>query len=56
MDEEVQTSKHFSLWRVVIDSLGAAMLVTLLLDFWRIAFGGIVVPNNNTQHSLPWAH
>lgn len=56
MDEEVQTSKHFSLWRVVIDSLGAAMLVTLLLDFWRIAFGGIAVPNNNTKHSLPWAH
>lgn len=53
IDEEVHPSKHFSLWRVVIDSLGASMLVTLLLDFWRISFGGI---GSNTQHSLQWAN
>jgi cycloeucalenol cycloisomerase len=28
--------------RVVIDSLGSAMLVTIILDFWRLAIGGIV--------------
>jgi len=50
IDEEVRPSRHFSLWRVVIDSLGASMLVTLLLDFWRISFGGIT---SVVQESMP---
>ncbi|KAA8540692.1 hypothetical protein F0562_024389 [Nyssa sinensis] len=43
--------------RVAIDALGAAMLVTIVLDLWRI-FLGPIVPVSNTkqclQPGLPW--
>lgn len=54
MDEGNRSSTHFSLWRSVIDSLGASMLVTLLLDFWRISFGAIVSIDKDS--GLPWNH
>ena len=31
----------YGLWRVVVDALAAGMLVTCLLDFWRIGVGSI---------------
>ena len=40
MDEDPKDKWPIS--RVIIDSLGAAMLVTILLDFWRLIVGGIV--------------
>ncbi|XP_062115990.1 cycloeucalenol cycloisomerase [Humulus lupulus] len=43
--------------RVAIDALGAAMLVTIILDLWRI-FLGPIVPVSDTkqclQPGLPW--
>jgi hypothetical protein len=40
VDEDVTTAKGkkntYSMWRVVWESLGSCMLVTLLLDFVRI--------------------
>ncbi|KZV14588.1 cycloeucalenol cycloisomerase [Dorcoceras hygrometricum] len=43
--------------RVAIDALGAAMLVTIILDLWRIFLGPIVpVPDSKqcSQPGLPW--
>ncbi|KAL7191728.1 hypothetical protein ACSBR2_023751 [Camellia fascicularis] len=43
--------------RVAVDSLGAAMLVTIILDLWRIFLGPIVpVPDTKQclQPGLPW--
>lgn len=42
--EEEPRGKHFSLWRVLVDALAAGMLVTCLLDFWRLGVGGIAAP------------
>ena len=53
MDENVPATSHYSLWRSIVDSLGASMLVTLFLDFWRISFGGIV--DDNQASILPWS-
>lgn len=43
--------------RVAIDGLGAAMLVTIILDLWRIFLGPIVpIPASKQclQPGLPW--
>ncbi|KAK6924698.1 hypothetical protein RJ641_009024, partial [Dillenia turbinata] len=43
--------------RVAIDALGAAMLVTIILDLWRIFLGPIIpLPDTKqcTQPGLPW--
>lgn len=39
-------AKPYSLWRVVVDAMAAGMLVTLLLDFWRLAV--------QREGGLPW--
>ncbi|XVF49655.1 hypothetical protein PTKIN_Ptkin04bG0030200 [Pterospermum kingtungense] len=52
--------KPGDLWdlpRVAVDSLGAAMLVTIILDLWRIFLGPIVSLADATQciqPGLPW--
>lgn len=38
--------------QAAIDSLGACMLVTLLLDFWRLAIGAIT--DLDAVPELPW--
>ncbi|XP_010248949.1 PREDICTED: cycloeucalenol cycloisomerase isoform X2 [Nelumbo nucifera] len=43
--------------RVAVDALGAAMLVTIILDLWRIFLGPIVLVAENkrcSQQGLPW--
>ncbi|KAG9455722.1 hypothetical protein H6P81_000230 [Aristolochia fimbriata] len=56
IDEE--PGYQWDLPRVAIDSLGAAMLVTVLLDLWRIFLGPIVPIAVNKQcigqPGLPW--
>ncbi|KDD75955.1 hypothetical protein H632_c419p1 [Helicosporidium sp. ATCC 50920] len=52
MDEDAK--KPYSLWRVIVDALGAGMLVTCLLDFWRISFGSIH-GIFGTSSGLPWS-
>lgn len=48
---------RWDLPRVAIDALGAAMLVTIILDLWRI-FLGPIIPVADTkqclQPGLPW--
>lgn len=50
----------WSLSRTAIDSLAAAMLVTIILDFWRLLIGPIVdIPNTPTykqclKYGIPW--
>lgn len=50
----------WSLPRTAIDSLGAAMLVTIILDAWRLFIGPVVeVPNTTTykeclKYGIPW--
>lgn len=52
--------KAGDLWdlpRVAIDALGAAMLVTIILDLWRLFLGPIVpIPETKQclQPGLPW--
>ncbi|PSC68708.1 Cycloeucalenol cycloisomerase [Micractinium conductrix] len=50
MDEQPR-AKPWSLWRTAVDALAAGMLVTCLLDFWRVGLGGIVEGGSST---LPW--
>jgi len=54
MDED--SRKPYSLWRTVVDALAAGMLVTCLLDFWRIAVGGIHDSSGvHSKGGLAWA-
>ncbi len=47
-------AKPYTLWRAAVDALAAGMLVTCLLDFWRIGVGGIVEEGGQQQGGLPW--
>ena len=42
------------LMQCIGEALGATMLVTLLLDFWRIGLGPITGTAESAQTSLPW--
>jgi cycloeucalenol cycloisomerase len=50
MDEVPQ--RKWTIDRTILDSLAAGMLVTILLDLWRLAIGGIVKGSKAT--GLPW--
>lgn len=55
MDEK--STDEWDLSRVAVDALGAAMLVTIILDLWRLFLGPIVpLPEgqNCLQSGLPW--
>ncbi|XP_057832214.2 cycloeucalenol cycloisomerase [Cryptomeria japonica] len=55
LDEKA--SDPWSLSRTTIDALGAAMLVTILLDLWRLFLGPIVNTTAHKEcfsHGLPW--
>ncbi|KAL6502989.1 Bifunctional protein GlmU [Orobanche hederae] len=48
---------RWDLSRVAVDALGAAMLVTIILDLWRIFLGPVVPiphPKQCLQPGLPW--
>jgi hypothetical protein len=49
--------KHANHKKIAVDALGASMLVTILLDTWRITFGGIVPAQGGSKASggLMWA-
>ncbi|KAJ1261454.1 hypothetical protein BS78_09G030600 [Paspalum vaginatum] len=52
-----EDDEKWNLSRVAVDSLGAAMLVTILLDLWRIFLGPIVpIPESRrcSQPGLAW--
>eukprot|EP00884_Botryococcus_braunii_P004627 jgi/Botrbrau1/14165/Bobra.182_3s0104.2 len=50
MDEQIQPK--WTAGRAALDSLAAGMLVTILLDFWRLAIGSIA--GDAPAQSLPW--
>lgn len=52
MDEQRQPK--WTMLRVVLDSLAAGMLVTILLDFWRLCIGGIA--GDTPVESVLWMH
>lgn len=52
-----KSENKWDLPRVAVDALGAAMLVTIILDLWRIFLGPIVpIPDTKqcVQPGLPW--
>lgn len=50
--DELPRQKGYSLWRVVVDSLAAGMMVTCLLDFWRLGIGSL---DGASNAGLPWS-
>lgn len=54
LDESTKPTMQSSLWRTCMDSLGASMLVTLLLDFWRIGIGALTHHADVSDGELPW--
>ncbi|CAM8924626.1 unnamed protein product [Rhodiola kirilowii] len=57
IDEKRSEISPWDLPRVAVDALGAAMLVTIILDLWRIILGPIVPVKNSQQclqPGLPW--
>ncbi|KAJ3023318.1 Bifunctional protein GlmU [Thoreauomyces humboldtii] len=53
LDENLE-GQNWTVTRVAVDSLGACMIVTLLLDFWRIAIGPVAVVGHEAVAPLPW--
>lgn len=54
-----EKAEKWDIPRVAVDALGAAMLVTIILDLWRIFLGPIVpVPESRRcgQPGLAWFH
>jgi len=52
-----EKAEKWGLGRVAVDALGAAMLVTIILDLWRIFLGPIVpIPESRWcgQPGLAW--
>ena len=52
-----EKAEKWDLCRVAVDALGAAMLVTIILDLWRIFLGPIVpIPESRQcgQPGLAW--
>ncbi|GBG89110.1 hypothetical protein CBR_g48821 [Chara braunii] len=54
-------NEPWTVWQSVVDSMGVAMIVLIMLDFWRIGVGPIVdIPGVAEcgdcvkHHSLPW--
>lgn len=61
MDEEEeeggkgkQSAPKWTLRRAATDALAAGMLVTMLLDAWRLGVGGIVPAKRKRWGGLPW--
>ncbi|KAK2077227.1 hypothetical protein QBZ16_004861 [Prototheca wickerhamii] len=48
---QMYTDKPYTLWRAIVDALAASMLVTLLLDFWRLLAPTLEGASNE---GLPW--
>lgn len=56
-EKKSEQQRRWSLGRAATDALAAGMLVTILLDAWRLLFGGIVVPASELparRLRLPW--
>ena len=55
-DKKEEKRPRWSLGRAATDALAAGMLVTVLLDAWRLLFGGIVPASDlpPRRRRLPW--
>ena len=47
----VDETERWTVSRAAIDSLAACMIVTIVLDLWRLAVGGVVP---NTPNCVPY--
>jgi len=59
IDEKERDDNKWDLPRVAVDALGAAMLVTIILDLWRIFLGPIIPMSESKQCKEPglaWFH
>lgn len=52
--EEDPSDKRWTLWQTALDALAAGMLVTILLDVWRLGLGPIVFVEGHPDKTLPW--
>ena len=48
---ETAEDRNWDLWRVAVDSFGACMIVTMLLDFWRLGIGSVF---GDVPKCMPW--
>ena len=53
--EEDNRARPYTLWRVAVDALAAGMLVTCLLDFWRLWVGAIGGGSAAQGGAVVWA-
>ena len=51
--DEVPGKRRWTASETALDALAASMLVTIVLDLWRISFGNIYGGPENTT-GLPW--
>ena len=49
---------RWSLWRTVVEAMGCCMLITLLLDAWRLGIGKVTdrPAANPAQQTVPFIH
>lgn len=53
--EENPGDRIWSLWEITVHSMGAGMIVTWILDAWRLFIGPIVeIPGGCGHGGLPW--
>lgn len=45
---------NWSAWNTAVHACGAAMIVTLLLDFWRLAYTALAAKDRVVAAGLPW--
>ena len=53
-----ERANRWSLWRTVVEAMGCAMIITLLLDAWRLGIGKVTdkPAANPPQQSVPFIH
>jgi hypothetical protein len=51
---EISSSADWSLWNTAVHAFGATMIVTLLLDFWRLAYSAAAGVAPEAAAGLPW--
>jgi len=51
---EITGSADWSLWSTAVHAFGATMIVTLLLDFWRLAYSAAAGVAPEAAAGLPW--
>lgn len=48
--------KSWTVGQTAVEALGAAMLVSIILDLWRLILGPIIDNPGSKTSGLPWLH